>query len=191
MTSKPRTPPVPDVELLIGEISRLDQDVRSLGEKVDRYVVLLGLIVAAIVTVGLVSKGSNPFTPILAPYGLSFLLTYLIQIYTDTERRLSLREGLELRLNRLTNRDLLLQPYVLNHAYRNRLSVKLAAPFFVIGLVAATVISLVQAHQSLALPWQFVHAGAVLVALAPPARAFAELNGANAATELIMRNHLP
>jgi hypothetical protein len=121
------------------EILRLDDDIRAGIATVDKFVTLAALALGALVTVGILN--SKAVVSILTPYGLAFVLTYLAQIYTDIETRVTLRSYLE-RLGQVNgNRVVALQSAVLDDGYRNRLSVRLIGVLFLAVTVAMLIIS--------------------------------------------------
>ena len=177
----------PTAAELTDEIGRLDQDLRALGSQIDRYINLVGVIVAAVVALGLVSTKKDSYTPLLAPYGLMFLMTYLAQLYTDAEMRISTREFLENKVNEIHGVELMLQPRVIDAKYRNRTSVRLSILYFIVGLGGAIIVSLVQA-QRLPMPSYLreVHYAALFLSLLIPLQAARELLGAAARTSAIL-----
>jgi hypothetical protein len=116
--------------IYFGQISvRLQQTTTS----AQQFVYFSGLIAAAIVSAGLVGK-QTPVV-ILAPYALTFALTYQIQLYTDVECLTTLKEHLELSLNAQSSTYMYLEGAALSASYRNRLSVKIIQ-FIYIALIA-------------------------------------------------------
>ncbi len=162
-------------ELRQSEIVRLDEDIRSYTSGIDKFVSMAGLVGAAIVTIGIVKSGGNPYVAIFAPYGLAVLLTYLLQLFTDIEYRFALRQVVEERLNHAFPAAELLQPLVIDVRYRNRLSVRGAAVSYAVYFVAATAASFVQAHQHLRPFLQVANYVGLALAAALMATAFFEL----------------
>ena len=124
--------------------TRLQQTIVS----AQQFVYFTGLIVVAIVSAGFV--GSKPLIIILAPYALTFVLTYQLQLITDVERLTTLKEHLEEDLNRDMDTRIFLERDVLSLKYRNRLSVRLLQPIYIILVIGMFVqsIRLSYRHQA-------------------------------------------
>jgi hypothetical protein len=98
-----------------------------------QFVYFTGLIAVAIVSAGFV--GGKPLIIILAPYALTFVLTYQLQLITDVERLTTLKERLEEDLNNDMGMRIFLERDVLSLNYRNRLSVRLLQPIYIVVVI--------------------------------------------------------
>jgi hypothetical protein len=104
--------------IYFGQISiRLQQTTTS----AQQFVYFSGLIAAAIVSAGLVDD--KMLIVILAPYALTFAVTYQLQLYTDVECLTTLKEYLEKVLNSQDPARPYLEGVALSAKYRNRPSV--------------------------------------------------------------------
>lgn len=105
-----------------------------------QFVYFSGLIAAAIVSAGLVGK--QPLIVILAPYALTFALTYQLQLYTDLECLTTVKEHLEKNLNQESPSQTYLEGIALSAKYRNRLSVKVLQTIYVALIIGVFVQSI-------------------------------------------------
>lgn len=120
-----------------------------------------GLIVAAVVTIGFARNEAQPLVTVLAPYALAIVIAYLLQVYTDIEKWVTLREHLEAQL--LSKGACMLQATVLDRRYRNRLSVRMSA-LTCAGLAGATFIaSWIVSGRALPEPWLTTHRIALIL----------------------------
>jgi hypothetical protein len=111
---------------MLGEVADLTKAMRELLMTADRFIYFGGLIVAAALSFGMArSGGSDPnwIVLVFAPYGLAIVFGYLIQVYTEVEKRAGYKKYLEERINSRCPEPVLLESYVNSHSNRNRLSV--------------------------------------------------------------------
>jgi hypothetical protein len=113
------------IRIMIDEVADLTRAMRELLMTADRFVYLGGLVAAAALTLGVVKyrEGDNWVILVFAPYGLAIALGYLIQVYTEVERRAGYKAYLEERINAMVSEPLLLDSHVNSRKKRNRLSV--------------------------------------------------------------------
>jgi hypothetical protein len=98
-----------------------------------QFVYFSGLIAVAIVSAGFVN--GKPLIIILAPYALTFVLTYQLQLITDVERLTTIREHLEKDLDRDMRARIFLERDVLSLKYRNRRSVQFLQPIYIVLVI--------------------------------------------------------
>jgi hypothetical protein len=156
------------------EILRLDEDIRALNGAVEKFITLAGLAIGALITVGLINK--QVLVSMLAPYGISVLLVYLLQIYTDVESRIVLRAYLEKVESRAEKKLISLQPIVVDAKYRNRLSVQLVGVMygiFMVGVIVNSIVSAARGHVFWV--FQVLHYVGVVVLLVNLGAAYLEL----------------
>ncbi|GAA3717422.1 hypothetical protein GCM10022399_37510 [Terrabacter ginsenosidimutans] len=159
---------------LRAEIARLDEDVRSASEAVDRVISMAGLIAAGVVTLGFARNASQPLVTLVAPYGLTIVVTYLLQLYTDIERRIALRQHLEDAMG--SQGAPMHQPLILNRSYRNRTSVRLIALVYACVMLVIFAVSWTNPENVLSQPWLWAHRGGLILALIVMFVAGKELN---------------
>lgn len=113
------------IRIMVDQVADLTKAIRELLMTADRFVYLGGLVAAAALTLGVVKyrEGDNWIILVFAPYGLAIALGYLIQVYTEVERRAGHKAYLEERINCTLSAPLLLDAYVNPRKTRNRLSV--------------------------------------------------------------------
>lgn len=110
-----------------------------------QFVYFSGLIAAAIVSAGLV--GHKPLIVILAPYALTFVITYQLQLYTDVERLMTLKEHFESELNKDLTSQIYLEPLALSPKYRSRLSIRLLQVIYIALIVSTFIQSVRTSYQ--------------------------------------------
>ena len=116
--------------IYFGQIStRLQQTTNS----AQQFVYFSGLIAAAIASTGLVHK--ETLIVILAPYALTFAITYQLQLYTDVECLTTLKESLEKLLNKEDPSHPYLEGAALSSKYRNRSSIKALLGIYVVLII--------------------------------------------------------
>lgn len=125
--------------------ARLDAEIGALFGTVDRLFALSAIVVATATSVGIIIQGDPPAIVAFASIGLSFLLTYLLQVYTDIEARLTIRDILD---NDLRSGPLQPPSAALDHHYRNRISVKLTGYAYTAVLLGITCISWTRASEA-------------------------------------------
>jgi hypothetical protein len=141
-------PPSTNLEAGSSYYGHLSTRLLQMTVSAQQFVYFSGLIAAAIVSAGLV--GHKPLILILAPYALTFVITYQLQLYTDVERLITLKEHLEDELNRNLTPQVYLEPVALSAKYRNRLSIRLLQIIY-IALITGTFIQSVRTsyqHQA-------------------------------------------
>jgi hypothetical protein len=124
------------VSALLQNIAYLTQTAQQLQVASISYINFAGLISVGALAVGIIRK--VPLIEIFAPYGLSIVFIFLIQLYTDIERLTTIREVLEAHANRQMTAPAFLGLNKLSSKYRGRGSVRLspvllAIPLFLFG----------------------------------------------------------
>jgi PPOX class probable F420-dependent enzyme len=140
--------------IYFGQISvRLQQTTTS----AQQFVYFSGLLAAAIVSSGLVHK--EALIVILAPYALTFAITYQLQLYTDVECLTTLKEYLEKALNNEDSVRQYLESVALSVKYRNRPSIKALLLIYIVLITGIFTESIRLSHQHQArwksglIPW--------------------------------------
>jgi len=108
--------------LHIGELSRA---IQQLQIATISYINFAGLISVGALTVGIVKP--ERLVGVFAPYALTVVLVFLLQLYTDIERLITLREIVEAHLNRALHAPAFLGMNELSSKHRGRVSVRLVA----------------------------------------------------------------
>ena len=144
--------------IYFGQIStRLQQTISS----AQQFVYFAGLIAAAIASAGLVHK--ETLIVIFAPYALTFVITYQVQLYSDVECLTALKEYLEKALNKEDPAPAYLEGVVLSAKYRNRPSIWAILSIYIVLMagVFAESIRLTYKHQprwkSDIIPWHVLN----------------------------------
>lgn len=144
--------------IYFGQISvRLQQTTIS----AQQFVYFSGLIAAAIASTGFVH--GETLIVILAPYALTFAITYQLQLYTDVECLTTLKEYLEKALNKEDPARPYLEGVALSVKYRNRLSIRALLCIYVVLIagIFAESIRLSYEHQarwrSSLIPWHVLN----------------------------------
>jgi hypothetical protein len=121
------------VSALLQNIAYLTQAIQQLQVASISYINFAGLISVGALTVGIIRQVS--LVEILAPYGLSIVFIFLIQLYTDIERLITIREVLEEHANYHMPAPAFLGLNKFSSKYRGRLSVRLVTALLAIPLV--------------------------------------------------------
>lgn len=117
---------------LLQNIGYLSQAIQQLQVASISYINFAGLISIGALTVGIIRP--VPLVEIFAPYGLSIVFIFLIQLYTDIERLITIKEFLEEHANRQMQAPAFLGLNDLSSDYRGRKSVRLIAFLLAIPL---------------------------------------------------------
>jgi hypothetical protein len=121
------------ISALLQNIAYLTQTIQQLQVASISYINFAGLISVGALTVGIIQR--VPLVEILAPYGLSIVFIFLLQLYTDIERLTTIREVLEDHANCQMPAPAFLGLNKLSSKYRGRLSVRLVAALLAVPLV--------------------------------------------------------
>lgn len=113
------------LRVMLAETADLTRAMREFLMTADRFINFSGIVVAAALTLGVVKhdEGKNWLVLVFAPYGLAIVFGYLIQIYTEVEKRAGYKRFLEERVNELMARQVLLESQVNSRVQRNSRSV--------------------------------------------------------------------
>jgi len=110
-------------KVLLTSIAELSRAVQQLQVSTVSFINFAGLISIGALTIGLVQ--SKHLVLIAAPYGLTIVMVYLVQLYTDIERLTTLREVSEKHLNAMLPTPALPGRNKVAVHYRGRLSVRM------------------------------------------------------------------
>ncbi|WP_141585298.1 hypothetical protein [Actinomadura sp. WMMA1423] len=113
------------LRVLLAEVADLTKAMRELLMTADRFINFSGLIAVGALTLGVIKhdEGKNWLAIVFAPYGLAITFGYLIQLYTEVEKRAGYKKFLEARVNDLMRSPVLLESQVNTRVERNRKSV--------------------------------------------------------------------
>ncbi len=120
------------ISALLQNIAYLTQTIQQLQVASISYINFAGLVSIGALTVGIIQP--VPLVEIFAPYGLSIVFIFLIQLYTDIERLTTIREVLEQHANSKMPEPAFLGLNKWSSKYRGRLSVRLIAGLIAIPL---------------------------------------------------------
>lgn len=121
------------VSALLQNIAYLTQTIQQLQVASISYINFAGLVSIGALTVGIIKP--VPLVEVFAPYGLSIVFTFLIQLYTDIERLTTIREVFEQHANSHMPQQAFLGLNEWSSKYRGRPSVRLIAGLLAIPLV--------------------------------------------------------
>jgi hypothetical protein len=139
-------PPSTSLEARSNYYGHLSARLSQMNVSAQQFVYFSGLIAAAIVSAGLV--GNKPLIVILAPYALTFVITYQLQLYTDVERLITLKENLEGELNDHLTSQVYLEPLALSPKYRSRPSIRLLQIIYIALLIGTFIQSVRTSYKS-------------------------------------------
>ena len=131
---------------LLAHIGELTKATQQLQTSTISFINFAGLISAGALTVGITQ--SKPLIGIFAPYALTVALAFLLQLYTDIERLITLREFVEGHLNGALNAPAYLGINIFSSRHRNRISVRLVAVLLAIPLLGIGFYSIKQTSST-------------------------------------------
>lgn len=146
------------ISALLQNIAYLSQAIQQLQVASISYINFAGLVSIGALTVGIIRPVL--LVEIFAPYALSIVFIFLIQLYTDIERLTTIREVLEAHANSKMPAPAFLGLNERSSKYRGRHSVRLIAVLLALplGLFAyhsitamAALVSTANRHERLAL----------------------------------------
>lgn len=110
--------------IAIDEVADLTKAMRELLMTLDRYVYFGGLVAAAAITLGIIHQpqGRGWVALVFAPYAIGVSFLYMVQLFTEVERRAGYRKFLEERIRDSLQAPVLLYTEVNSWNARNRLS---------------------------------------------------------------------
>ena len=113
------------LHIMLAEVADLTKAMRELLMTADRFINFSGLIAVGALTLGVIKhdQGKNWLVLVLAPYGLAITFGYLIQTYTEVEKRAGYKRFLESRINHLMAKPVLLESQINSRHERNSKSV--------------------------------------------------------------------
>jgi hypothetical protein len=117
---------------LLQNITYLSQAIQQLQVASISYINFAGLISVGALTVGIIQP--VPLVEVFAPYALSIVFIFLIQLYTDIERLTTIKEVFEEHANSQMPAPAFLGLNQLSMKYRGRPSVRLIAVILAIPL---------------------------------------------------------
>jgi hypothetical protein len=112
------------LKVLLNEVADVTRAMRELLMTADRFINFAGVIAAGTLTLGVINHddGKNGLALIFAPYGIALAFGYLLQVYTEVEKRAGYKAFLEERINGLMGYPVLLESHVNSAEERSRLS---------------------------------------------------------------------
>jgi hypothetical protein len=112
------------VQIMLAEIADLTKAMREFLMTVDRYVYFGGLVAVAAITVGIINHNNSRdgLVLIFAPYAIGITFMYILQIFTEIERRAGYKRFLEDQVRRQLGTAVLLDSDVSSWAAKNRVS---------------------------------------------------------------------
>jgi hypothetical protein len=134
----------------IGELSRATQQLQI---STISYINFAGLVSVGALTVGLLEP--EPLVEIFAPYALAAILAFLLQLYTDIERLVTIREVLEGHLNLCLAKPAFLGINWRSRRHRGRGSVRLSAALLAGPLLFFAYHSMETTAKATASRWYF------------------------------------
>jgi hypothetical protein len=110
------------LDIMVAEAADLTKAMREFLMTCDRYVYFGGLLAAAAFTVGVLrhDDGNNWLVLVFAPYALGLSFMYLVQIFTEIERRAGHKKFLEERIRAMVRFPVLLEADVADWHVRSR-----------------------------------------------------------------------
>ncbi|MFJ4786621.1 hypothetical protein [Streptomyces sp. NPDC088794] len=113
------------LRIMLAEVADLTKAMREFLMTADRFVNFSGIIAVGALTIGGINHnhGKNWLVLVFAPYGLAMTFGYLIQVYTEVEKRAGYKKFLESKINHTMGRQALLESQINSHEDRNRRSV--------------------------------------------------------------------
>ena len=131
------------LQIMVAEVADLTKAMREFLMTADRFVNFSGIITVGALTIGGINHdhGKNWLALVFAPYGLAMAFGYLIQVYTEVEKRAGYKKFLELQINRTMGKHVLLESQINSQVERNRLSVKLMQVINALGFLALAALS--------------------------------------------------
>jgi hypothetical protein len=141
--------PAVQIQIMLSEIADLTIAMRELLMTLDRYVYFGGLVAAAAITVGLINHSNSraSLALVLAPYAIGLSFIYIVQIFTEIERRAGYKKFLEDQVRRQLGSPVLLDSDVSAWSARNRKSTWGAQIINAAGLSAFIYISIEQTRR--------------------------------------------
>lgn len=130
----------------------LSARLQQMTVSAQQFIYFSGLTAGAIVSAGMV--GHKPLVLVLAPYALTLVIVYQIQLYTDVECLTTIKEHLEAELNKNLAVRMYLESSVLTPQYRNRPSIRLVQLIY-IALMVSVFAQSMQASYEMHIHWRF------------------------------------
>lgn len=137
------------LRIILDKIADLTIAMRELLMTLDRYVYFSGLIAAGALTLGVIhhSDGYNWLALVFAPYAIGLSYIYLIQIFTEIERRAGYKKFLEEQARQRLSVAVLLYSDVSGWKARNRPSTWGVQIINAFGLLGFIYLSIVQTRR--------------------------------------------
>jgi hypothetical protein len=131
------------LQIMLTEVADLTKAMREFLMTADRFVNFSGVITVGALTIGGINHdhGNNWLALVFAPYGLAMAFGYLIQVYTEVEKRAGYKKFLEFQINRAMGKQVLLESQINSQVERNRLSVRLMQVINAFGFLALAALS--------------------------------------------------
>ncbi|MYV54839.1 hypothetical protein [Streptomyces sp. SID3212] len=134
------------LQIMLAEVVDLTKAMREFLLTADRFVNFSGIIAVGALTIGGIKHddGKNWLALVFAPYGLAMAFGYLIQVYTEVEKRAGYKKFLEFQINRTMGKQVLLESQINSQVERNRLSVRLMQRINASGFLALAALSYIE-----------------------------------------------
>ncbi|MFI6548539.1 hypothetical protein ACIBO9_35380 [Streptomyces prunicolor] len=134
------------LRIMLDEVADLTKAMREFLMTADRFINFSGIIAVGALTIGGIKHddGNNWLALVFAPYGLAMVFGYLIQIYTEVEKRAGYKKFLESQINQIMDRPVLLESQINSQVERNRRSVRLMQRFNGLGFLSLTYLSVME-----------------------------------------------
>ena len=132
------TYPDRQLQIMLDEIADLTKAMRELLMTLDRYVYFGGLVAAGAITLGVIHNkdGLDWVALVFAPYAIGLSFIYIIQVFTEIERRAGYRKFLENQARQLIRAPVFLYSDISSWKARNRPSTWGAMLINTAGLLA-------------------------------------------------------
>lgn len=110
------------LQIMLDEIADLTKAMRELLLTLDRYVYFGGLLAAGAFTLGVIHNkdGLDWLALVVAPYGIGLSFIYLIQVFTEIERRAGYKQFLEEQIRQRLHMPVFLYSDINSWGARNR-----------------------------------------------------------------------
>ncbi len=137
------------LQIMLDEIADLTKAMRELLLTLDRYVYFGGLVAAGALTLGIIhnKNGLDWLALVFAPYGIGLSFIYIIQVFTEIERRAGYKQFLEEQVRQCLHMPVFLYSAVNSWGARNRPSNWGAMLINGIGLFTFSFFSVLQTRR--------------------------------------------
>jgi hypothetical protein len=133
-------------QAMLEYFGHLSARLQQMTISAQQFIYFSGLTAGAIVSAGMVNH--KPLVVILAPYALTLVLTYPVQLYTDVECLTTIKEHIESELNRSLSIKMYLESAVLTSKYRNRWSIRVVQYTYIVLMIGIFIQSVRTSHKT-------------------------------------------